>query len=234
MKLVVSSWKMEKQSCWLRVALDFQDLVTFSIHYPDGRAEMDVWILWVVSVKPASINPQTFTTSLITSNGGHLYHLITFFSSSRLQAFLFSQWRFDFTSAAPGRQSDTKTMTSVWQPIKTGLHIFVASGGQLERVKRQNTSGGHKSPVEWRQNRHGVQMAQPPPRRSGRGWDGLGVLISGSHMAHYWDDLWRRMGVKGQESGGMGGSEGRRAVFTSVTLISTCYCSSSSFLDFMI
>ena len=35
------------------------------------------------------------------------------------------------TLAVPGSRGDAKTMTSAWQLIKTGLHIFFASGGQL-------------------------------------------------------------------------------------------------------
>lgn len=55
------------------------------------------------------------------------------------------------TLAVLRSRSDAKTMTSAWQLIKLASTSFLHLGANYVRVKRRNTSGGHKSPAEWRQ-----------------------------------------------------------------------------------
>lgn len=94
---------------------------------------------------------------------------------------LFALRCFELTSFCFGRADGKKAIEKQWPLLGNwytlALTSFLHLGANYVRVKRQNTSGGHKSLAEWRHRKHGSQMAEKERRSPPwcRGEDGMAL-----------------------------------------------------------
>lgn len=124
-------------------------------------------IRFVLLPSPLSFSTHHHTLGSFSSKFQHYRHLCMTLYGLLIS---FSNWfnikRVFLTLAALKSRSNAKTMTSAWQLIKTGLHIFFCIWGPIMcKLKGKTPQEGINRRQSGDRARHGDQMAERQPLR---------------------------------------------------------------------